>query len=98
MMCGKVLMGETVVLDHLQFSKYSTVVPVVRSIGLSNASCCSRGKGWTNVWVNVPPADSIYTEDSVARLFVHMIWVVLQKSMVISGQVMGYCPPAVGCL
>ena len=38
-----------------------------------------------------PPADSINTEDSVARLFV-------QKSMVISGQVMGYCPPAVGCL
>ena len=57
-----------------------------------------EGKDWTNVWVNVPPADSISTEDSVARLFVHMIWVVLQKSMVISGQVMGYCPPAVGCL
>ena len=97
-MCGKVLMGETVVLDHLQFSKYSTAVPVVSGIGLSNASCCSRGKGWTNVWVNVPPADSIYTEDSVAISFVHMIWVGLQKSMVISGQVMGYCPPAVGCL
>ena len=45
MMCGNVLMGETVVLDHLQFSKYSTAAPVVSGIGLSNASCCSRGKG-----------------------------------------------------